>query len=245
MSGPWFKENIKFHHGPLMENYYCWGDGQIIPGDPDHTQGDTAQARRQKLSQFSFISEGDSPAYFFLLNYGLRSTEDPSYGGLGGRFVQSATNPKRWEDGNTVTDYDPYTGKDEGSYPQIRWIETLQNDFAARADWCVKPLNEANHAPIVSLKQAENIITDAGAVIPLYGVASDPDHNALTFHWWQYTEAGTGKENVIFHNAGKARTLVTIPANAIKGTTYHLILEVKDNGMPALTRYQRVIITIG
>jgi hypothetical protein len=191
MSGPWFKENIKFHHGPLMENYYCWGDGQIIPGDPDHTQGDTAQARRQKLSQFSFISEGDSPAYFFLLNYGLRSTEDPSYGGLGGRFVQSATNPKRWEDGNTVTDYDPYTGKDEGSYPQIRWIETLQNDFAARADWCVKPLNEANHAPIVSLKQAENIITDAGAVIPLYGVASDPDHNALTFHWWQYTEAGT------------------------------------------------------
>lgn len=244
LGGAWFKENIKFNHGPLLATYYCWGDGQKIPGDPDHIQGDTAEARKQHYQQYSFISEGDSPSYFFLLNYGLRSTENPSFGGLGGRFVQSADNPNRWEDGDKVTDVDPYTGKEETSYPQVRWIETLQNDFAARADWCVKAPEEANHAPLVSLNHAENIITGPGAVIPLYGVASDPDHNALTFHWWQYKEAGTGRENLIIHNAGKARTLVTIPPNAIKGSTYHLILEVTDNGNPALTRYQRVIIGI-
>ena len=49
--------------------------------------------------------------------------EDPTNGGLGGRFVKSATNPYRWEDGQVVTDFDPYTNKAETSYPQVRWIE--------------------------------------------------------------------------------------------------------------------------
>jgi hypothetical protein len=244
MSGPWFKEYIKFNHGPLLENYYTWGDGQKIAGDPEHTQGDIQEAEKQKMSQYSFISEGDSPAYFFMLNYGLRSTEDPSFGGLGGRFIQSPTNPRRWEDGRTVTDFDPYTGKEESSYPQIRWIEDLQNDFAARADWCVKEYKNANHAPVVKLRQANSLSAKPGEVIQLAGTATDPDRNALTYNWWQYKEAGTCKEDVTIAEANNQKTSVTIPANAVAGKTIHLILEVADNGSPSLTRYQRVVITI-
>lgn len=244
MSGPWFKENIKFNHGPLLENYFCWGDGQKIPGDPDHTHGDPEQAAKQNLSQYSFISEGDSPAYFFMLNYGLRSIEDPAYGGLGGRFIKSATNPHRWEDGNEVTDFDPYTGKNETSYPQIRWIETLQNDFAARADWCVSDYSHANHAPIVKLKQSENITAKAGSKIKLAGTAIDPDGNQVTYLWWQYREAGSYNGTVSISGSDKEKVTVELPPDAKKGETIHIILQVSDKSSPTLTRYQREIITI-
>ena len=35
-----------------------------------------------------------------------------------------------------------------------------------------------------------------------------------------------------------------VPPNATPGQTIHLILEVTDDGTPALTRYQRVIVTV-
>jgi hypothetical protein len=40
------------------------------------------------------------------------------------------------------------------------------------------------------------------------------------------------------------QTEVLIPKEAIRDQAYHLILEATDNGSPALTRYQRVIITV-
>ncbi len=128
MQGPWFEENILSNHGPLMEAYYTWGDGRQIEGDPDHDHGITGleDLERRGMNQYDFISEGDSPAYFFLMDYGLRSIEDPTYGGLGGRFVLSETNPKRWEDGQSVKDLNPETGEADTSYPQVRWIDVLQ-----------------------------------------------------------------------------------------------------------------------
>jgi hypothetical protein len=245
LSGDWFAENIKFNHGPLLENYYTWGDGQKIEGDPEHTQGDLQEAKKQQQTQYSFISEGDSPAYFFMLNYGLRSMEDPSFGGLGGRFVKSASNPNRWEDGAGVTDFDPFTGKAETSYPQVRWIEDLQNDFAARANWCVKDYSEANHAPVVQLNHAHKISVKPGANLKLSATATDPDGNILSYSWWQYKEAGTFNRAVTISGANEKEASIIIPTDAEKGKTIHLILEVTDNGIPVLTRYQRVVVTIG
>jgi hypothetical protein len=244
LSGPWFGENIVLDHGPLLANYFTWGDGQKIEGDPDHTQGDTASARRRNMSQYSFISEGDSPAYFFLLNYGLRSKEDPSYGGLGGRFVQSESNPRRWEDGNAVTDYNPYTQREETSYPQVRWIEVLQKDFAARADWCVNGYADANHRPEVAVSGSLDIKVAPGKQVKLKSTATDPDGDDVAFSWWQYEEAGSYPGVVALDGANEKSVTVTIPDDAEQGETIHIILEVKDNGEPALTSFQRVIITI-
>jgi hypothetical protein len=93
------------------------------------------ETKKRGRSQYDFISEGDSPAYFYLLDVGLRNLGDPSSGGWGGRMVRPAENPNRWEDGAHVTDYNhnPYTRKDDTAYPQTRWVEVLQNDFAAAA----------------------------------------------------------------------------------------------------------------
>ena len=241
LTGKWFAKNIKFDHGPLLSAYYLWGDGQKLPGDPEHTHGDMAEARKYDRSQYDFISEGDSPAYFYLLDVGLRSREDVSYGGWGGRMVQATTNSRRWEDGKHVTDYDPYTKKQDAAYPQTRWINVLQNDFAARADWCVMDYKKANHAPAVKLNHPLDLSVKPGQIVRLSGSASDPDGNKVRYKWWQYVEAGTYEGKIELNNAENANASFIVPKDAPSGKTIHIILEVTDGGIPQLTRYQRVI----
>ena len=242
--GKWFEENIKFNHGPLLSYYFLWGDGQKLAGDAEHTQGDTAEAVKAGMGKYDFLSEGDSPAFFYLINVGLRNIEDASYGGWGGRMNKSATNPHRWEDGKDAADYNPYTKKEDRAYPQTRWIDVLQNDFAARAGWCVKDYKQANHAPVVKLNHAGNITAKPGAVVQLSGIATDPDGNKLNYHWWQYGEVDTYAGEIDIQNADNSNASFTVPADAKPGNNIHVILEVKDNGTPQLTRYQRVIVTV-
>ncbi|QHT70666.1 DUF1593 domain-containing protein [Rhodocytophaga rosea] len=244
LSGPWFKENIKFNHGPLLDGYYTWGDGQKLPGDPEHTHGDMEEAKKYKRSQYDFISEGDSPAYFYLLDVGLRSMEDASYGGWGGRMVQSEKNPHRWEDGKHVTDYNPYTKKNDAAYPQTRWVNVLQNDFAARADWCVKSYKEANHSPVVKLTHAKDLQVKPGQQVQLSGSATDPDGDKVSYRWWQYEEVDSYEGKIAIQQADQAKASFTVPKDAPTGKTIHIILEVTDSKEPKLTRYQRVIATI-
>lgn len=156
-------------------------------------------------------------------------------------MVQSKTNPFRWEDGKQVTDYDPYTKKEETAYPQTRWIPALQNDFAARADWCVKSYKDANHAPIVKLNHPADITVKPGQTVSLSGMATDPDKDALNYRWWPYKEAGTYPGELSIRQPMQAKTSFTVPADARSGQTIHLILEVTDSRKPVLTRYQRVI----
>lgn len=243
MEGEWFSENIKFNHGPLLENYYLWGDGQQIAGDPDHTHGSMDEVKKNGRKQYDFISEGDSPSYLYLLNFGLENFDDPTYGGLGGRFKQSADNPNRWEDGDDVTDYNPETGNQESAYPQLRWLKVLQNDFAARADWCVKDYKNANHAPMVEV-EINAVLASAGDIITLSGLATDPDNDKLNYKWWNYLEAGSYPKTVEVSSATQKQVKVRVPDDAKAGETIHMILEVSDEGTPTLTRFQRVVIQI-
>ena len=198
------------------------------------------KAGRQK---YDFLSEGDSPSYFHLIDFGLNSTENPSFGGLGGRFVQSSEAKNRWEDGEAAADFNPFTKKTDATYSQVRWVGVLQNDFAARADWCVKKYAEANHAPVVTVEK-NFIQARAGEKIILNGSATDPDNNKLSYKWWQYVEAGTYPKAVSILNRDQPNATVEIPADVVSGQTIHFILEVTDNGVPQLTRFQRIIIKI-
>jgi len=244
LNGNWFAENIKFNHGPLASNYFLWGDGQKLRADPDNIYDDTAEARKNGKNQYAFISEGDSPSYLYLINTGLRNIENPSYGGWGGRFVRSRTNAHLWEDGMNVTDFDFFNKKEDPGFPQARWVDAIQNDFAARADWCVKSYKDANHAPAVSLRHSSNLNVRPAQIVQLNGRAKDPDGNSLNYQWWQYEEAGTYKGKIAIQNVDKPGASFTVPADATVGSTIHIIFQVTDNGTPALTRYQRVIATV-
>lgn len=244
LRGRWFDENIRRDHGPLMASYYLWGDGRQIENDPEHNQGDTAVARKAGMSRYDFISEGDSPAYFHLVDVGLDNLDDASYGGWGGRMVKSISNPSRWEDGDNVTDFNPYTKRYDKAYPQTRWIEALQEDFAARADWCVKSVGEANHPPLVNLAHAKHLEGRPGSTINLAVNISDPDGDASSCRWWQYEEVDSYKGKIQIMNSGKVSSSFEIPRDARPGDTFHVIAEVTDNGKPKLTRYRRVIVTV-
>ena len=126
-----------------------------------------------------------------------------------------------------------------------RWIAPLQNDFAARADWCVKSYEEANHAPVVMLAHEADMQAEEGSRICLSAEGTkDPDGDKLTYRWWQYQEAGTYGKCIDLQDANDQRLWLQIPSDIQKGETIHMICEVSDNGTPSLTRYQRVVITI-
>jgi hypothetical protein len=185
----------------------------------------------------AFRSEGDSPSYLHEIDVGLRNLENPSYGGWGGRFIPEKPGVTNvWKD-----------AEDDGDLykPIWRWAQAFQNDWAARADWCVKSYREANHAPIVNLAVPKDIEAPPSATVKISVAGStDPDGDKLSFSWWQYREPGTYHGEVTLRDEEKATAYVQVPSDAKPGDTIHLIAEVTDSGKPPITRYARVIITV-
>jgi hypothetical protein len=253
LDGNWFRENIKYGRGPLMARYFTYDDGQPVVGDWDVNYHDFELApefAEKGHIRYDLISEWDSPAWLYTLDFrvGLRHLDNPSYGGLGGRFEQSQINPNVWadiwEDVTTVKDFNPYTNEWNQFWPQLRWVKFLQNDFAARAEWCVKDFENANHPPVVRLNHPNELSAGVGQKVNLSGNATDPDADQVNFRWWQYIEAGTYRNNVSIENANSKDATLIIPADARSGDTIHIIFEVTDTGTPPLTRFQQVVITI-
>ena len=75
-------------------------------------------AAHPEYDRYDFISEGDSPSYFYLLQTSLRGHENPDYGGWGGRFEKTAPNLYS----GTAFDYNPYSQLFEQEYTLSRWI---------------------------------------------------------------------------------------------------------------------------
>src|SRR5207249_12191516 len=120
-----------------------------------------------------------------------------------------------------------------------------QNGLAARMRWSVTPTYAgANHEHRVTIRGNSRISARPGETIRLQGVVSEPDENAVTVRWWQWKDVGTYPGRVTLTNPSALATSVLVPSDASAGQTIHLILEATDNGTPALTRYQRVIISV-
>lgn len=237
----WMQQHILKEHGPLCTAYEA-KDG-------------------------AFQAEGDTPAFLHAIPTGLRSVESPGWGGWGGRYVRVRNNvwmdpppaddwnhPEgRWHFGNSwskklenVTDPGEQGMRTRYFKPIWRWLDDVQNDFAARADWCVKDYATANHHPIVRLKDTPlDIEAIAGQEVTLDATpTTDPDGDELNFRWWHYVEAGTysGPE---LAESSSPKTRITIPSDARPEDEIHMICEVTDAGAPPLTRYQRVVIQVG
>lgn len=274
LQGDWLYKNIQSNHGPLLSKYALMGDGKYIEGELEEEQRgtDAYLEKNPQYNRYDFISEGDSPSFFYLINNGLRSSENPTYGGWGGRF--GAVNNRLWK--NNVLDYDPYTGQYEAEYSLMRWFDDIQNDFAARADWAVaKTYKEANHNPTVTVKEGINLKAAPGEKITLHAKGKDPDGNKISYRWWHYAEADTYEEskvvknepvehkveglllsitrklakgevvdNITLNGSDTDTVTFTVPTDAKSGDTIHIIAEVKDDGEFNLKHYQRVIITI-
>jgi hypothetical protein len=212
--------------------------------------------------QAKFLMEGDTPSFLYLIDNGLGSSEHPDWGSWGGRYELYQPRTEKWflepETRPLWTNaQDEVFGNDSSWHTNNkatiwRWREAYQNDFAARMDWTIKPYNEANHPPVIKLKTAKSLTAKAGEKVLLSAEGTtDPDGNSLSYKWFYYSEPGTFTistartgDPLKIDNADKANASFVIPEKFGRPGTMHIILAVTDNGKPALTRYQRVIVTV-
>lgn len=230
--------------GPLLKKYYSYGDGQKQEGDDEHIHGDLSKikdAQWGSFDQYAFISEGDTPAYLHLVDLGLDNYNYPHYGGWGGRFAQSKENPFKYEDGELVADLNPETGEKDPMYPQTRWIEAIQNDFAARAAWCISDFDEANHAPQITIQEPTRQTVKRGAKVKLNFTSTDLDGDQITHRVWNYADVSTADASVVFSDVDAT---IKVSKKAKPGDEVHIIVEGTDSGLPSLTRYRRVILKV-
>lgn len=246
LAGSWMKSHILEDHGPLCSLYRAH-------------RGD-----EEGFDDGDFRSEGDSPAFLHNIPTGLRSMESPDWGGWGGRYVKVRENT--WLDPVLAPGYEYpegrwYTGSAWGrtrlkrgipndaeltAYlkPLWRWIDAIQNDFAARADWCVKPFEQANHPPVVKLAHGVDFKSRRGETLSLNAAGTtDPDGDELSYRWWRYEEADSYAGSVEVSRAGQRQASLTMPDDIGQGESIHVVCEVTDSGSPPLTRYQRVVVT--
>ena len=95
------------------------------------------------------------------------------------------------------------------------------------------------------MAHAADLGAQPGATVKLSARGtSDPDGDELEYRWWQYREAGSYNGTIDIRDAGKQDASFTVPSDAGKGKTIHIICEVTDAGTPPLTRYKRVVVEI-
>ncbi len=217
--------------------------------------------------------EGDTPSFLSLIPNGLNVAEHPEWGGWGGRYELYKPDFSKQKKGGSgvpfepetreiwtdaVESYTPYTPKEFGrSVKQDtvtftnnkvslwRWRDDFQNDFAARMDWCTKSFKEANHPPVPVLSHSENITVKSGENISFDAFSStDPDGDNISFLWFNYPEAGTYKKPIKIGGAENVHLANAKAPIVDKIETAHFILKVTDKGIPSLSRYKRIIVTI-
>jgi hypothetical protein len=245
ISNAWLAEHIQQGHGPLGAAY------------PD----------------VAYAMEGDTPSFLSLIPNGLNAPETPDWGGWGGRYELYLPNMQtidaRGFTGGVPVEPETraiWTNAQDRVTPDVagehgratrpgdktstgfretlwRWRVAIQNDFAARMAWTT--LKNANHPPVPRLKHATAITLRSGERFTLdAGGSSDPDGDSLSYRWYHYPEPGSWPQPIALENADNLYRRAFVAPKVTKRETAHFILEVTDKGSPALTRYQRVLVTI-
>jgi hypothetical protein len=225
--------------------------------------------------KFMFIMEGDTSSFLGLIDNGLNAYRRPDWGGWGGRYVYRKPYGEMhpiWTQGGDefarVTSQDAVRGADGSEVVSDqatiwRWREAFQNDFAARMTWTIADFAHANHNPVAVVNGKEGTwpididVTSGQSVNLDASQSSDPDGQALTFHWFHYAEAGSADGNlaaltltgvdtprVTVHIGSPCRPLWLPMARCRGDGTAHVILAVTDNGTPKLTSYRRVVLHV-
>lgn len=242
----WIEEHVMRGHGAI---------GEVYP---------------YRFNGNGFVEGGGTIPWLGLVNKGLYDVDQPSWGGWSGRFT--ATKQKNvWSrharvrkdeeaygDFHAYTeDTDKWTDPDDGTVYENkfsavwRWRQAMLNNCQARFDWCVKPYAEANHQPVAAIDgdKTDAIISKsvaAGSTLKLdASKSSDPDGDALSYHWYVYGEAGTYRSAVGgLQGATSSKCFVALPADAV-GKQIHLILEVIDDSkIVKLRDYRRVVMDV-
>ncbi len=282
-SGPWLRKtfpNLYYIASPGYHRYggYHHATWSGISGDHFHARCDGGNFQivdnpwldkhirskgplGKEYPYMTYLMEGDSPSFMFLIDNGLGDVQHPDWGSWGGRyeyyhprtekwFLEPETRPLWTNAADEVLGYDGrwHTSNHATIF---RWREHFQNDFAARMDWTIKPYKEVNHPPVVKLKTPAYVEVKSGEKVRLSAEgSSDPDGDNLSYQWMHYGEPGTSVLSTArtgnplkINDDDMVNAWFIAPAKGKMGTM-HFIVAVTDHGTPPLTRYQRVIVNV-
>jgi hypothetical protein len=213
------ERDVLSNHGPL---------GALYPLNTTHPQ-----------------KEGDTMSFLYLVPTGMNDPEQPTWGSWAGRYgVRPGFTDREYYWASAEDEWEGTTHRDN---TLRRWAVHLQNDFRARLDWCVSPVEEANHPPVVVINgqpgtEVVRLMPRPGAALSLDAAgSSDPDGDRLSYRWYVYREAGTYGNPVSIERADATRASLKVPGDFGRATL-HVILEASDAGSPPLSRYRRMVI---
>lgn len=216
------ERDVRADHGPL---------GALYPLNTTH---------RQK--------EGDSMTFLYLMPTGMNDPLHPDWGSWGGRYGPNPSFPRRnyyWA--NQADSWQGLTSRDNSL---ARWAVAMQNDFAARMDWCVaSQFEQANHPPRAVLdgdatrRMIERTVKTGDTVSLSAAGSNDPDGNSVHTSWFIYPEAGTYSGPLALRAIEGESTSFIAPA-VKRPERAHVILQVQDQGTPNLFAYRRAVVTI-
>jgi hypothetical protein len=269
---PGFNDGGAYHHatwsgisGDFFHGRFVGADFSLVTNEWLNQNIRKKGPLGKEYPHWEFLMEGDTPSFLNLINNGLNDPEHPNWGGWGGRYelytprlqkwhLQQETRPIWTDADDEVLGMDNHWHTD--NHATIwRWRSVFQNDFAARMDWTIKPVGQANHPPIAKLAHANRLNAKPGDRVELSAVgSSDPDGHTLSYEWFCYNEAGSFAASsardgrpIPIQDYDQLRASFTVPTRRVMqpGTgDIHVILSVTDHGTPRLTRYQRVIVTV-
>lgn len=246
ISNKWLAKHIQQGHGPL---------GACYPDVAYGMEGDTP-------SWLNLIQNGlNAPEHPNWGGWGGRyefykpRREDCDPNGFTGGVPIEEEPREIWT--NAIDHYRPFLSKSHGCAVEKdsmeysgftttvwRWRTHFQNDFAARMAWCTKPYEKANHAPVPKLTHKNELYVKSGEVFVLDATpSSDPDGDNLSYLWYCYPEAGSGRLVEPMGSPNIHRVSVRAP-QVNQPEDIHFILQLTDKGKPSLTRYQRIIVHV-
>ena len=263
LKADFMKKEILNGKSHLMNGYCTWLDGKEYEGEPPQGQFGAnpniadewfgAKMGLPKPNQYDFLSEGDSPTFFLLFDWGLRTLENFAWGGISGRYhkVPDQVNSKGEPLNLWDVSLDSYMGRDgqakelESMWP---YVADIQRDLAARTAWCSQPTyEEGEHAPELFVEEGLDLRALPGEKVVLHGAAESADKDTkvcVTFRIYQEA-SGNWASNVQSSAGADGNSFcLVIPEDADPGSELHVIVKAQADGPHRLVHYQQVVIRV-
>ncbi|KFL45664.1 hypothetical protein IL54_1075 [Sphingobium sp. ba1] len=247
-SAPWTQKNISAR-GRAGSFYYVWGDGrQMVAGDKfdyfgfagksaDELQREGYNIWTPIRPKGSFIGEGDTPTFLNLIDNGLKGYLDDSFGGWGG-YLDPAPRLVSMREFNG-----PFSTPVRA--PTHPFLAAAQRDFAGRLAWSqATSYGAANHHPIIILGMPTTLSAKPGTTLSLKGRTRDPDGDKVSLTWWLLEEKGGTFHKQVLNQRVNGQAVFVVANTAKAGDRIQIVAEATDAGKPALTRYEKIIVTV-
>lgn len=259
--GEWVGENLQENHGPFMARFHTFLDGQTISEEPMIYQLGLTGIHDMRPENWTprlydendFIAIGDSGGILGYLDTGFEgiTSEEMEYGrygsGFGGAMTYSTASGTALTENRGIDSIVGRYTRGDTNGRDTRFLRAVQEDFAARADWCISEYENANHAPEINVDQ-KIIYAEPGEGVEFAATASDPDGDQVYTSWWIYPEGSAYSGEVSdlrVWRPGSRKTGFTVPWDAQEGDYFNLVIEGRDDDASApMTRYSQVIVKV-